>query len=105
MSKYVLFKKAPVQPGSMDSEAGVFAMAFDNSGTRLITAEADKTIKLYREDDTAVSILLGILRINDNQLVLLYFKYQNRLCFHMLYYNTKTFINLLQYILVYYFIK
>jgi len=56
--KYVLFKKAPVQPGSMDSEAGVFAMAFDNSGTRLITAEADKTIKLYREDDTAVSICL-----------------------------------------------
>lgn len=42
----------------MDSEAGVFAMAFDHSGTRLITAEADKTIKLYREDDTAVSILL-----------------------------------------------
>jgi len=67
--------KAPVQPGSMDSEAGVFAMAFDNSGTRLITAEADKTIKLYREDDTAVSILLGVLWINDILLVLLYFKY------------------------------
>lgn len=46
----------------MDSEAGVFAMAFDHSGTRLITAEADKTIKLYREDDTAVSILLNDLR-------------------------------------------
>jgi hypothetical protein len=44
----------------MDSEAGVFAMAFDLSGTRLITAEADKTIKLYREDDTAVSIFLSI---------------------------------------------
>lgn len=47
----------------MDSEAGVFAMAFDHSGTRLITAEADKTIKLYREDDTAVSTFLGISRI------------------------------------------
>lgn len=47
----------------MDSEAGVFAMAFDHSGTRLITAEADKTIKLYREDDTAVSIL-GYFRIS-----------------------------------------
>lgn len=46
----------------MDSEAGVFAMAFDHSGTRLITAEADKTIKLYREDDTAVRIFLGFLR-------------------------------------------
>jgi len=60
MSKNVLLNKAPVQPGSMDSEAGVFAMAFDHSGTRLITAEADKTIKLYREDDTAVSILLEV---------------------------------------------
>lgn len=48
----------------MDSEAGVFAMAFDHSGTRLITAEADKTIKLYREDDTAVSIFLDIISIN-----------------------------------------
>lgn len=48
-------------------------MAFDNSGTRLITAEADKTIKLYREDDTAVSILLGVSMINDKILALLYF--------------------------------
>nr|SVE74097.1 EOG090X03RP [Daphnia barbata] len=45
--------QAPVQPGSMDSEAGVFAMAFDHSGSRLITAEADKTIKIYKEDDEA----------------------------------------------------
>jgi len=67
----------------MDSEAGVFAMAFDNSGTRLITAEADKTIKLYREDDTAVSILIGVSRINDKLLVLLYFQYHYYLCFHM----------------------
>ncbi|KAH8286749.1 hypothetical protein KR018_004484, partial [Drosophila ironensis] len=45
--------QAPVQPGSMDSEAGIFAMQFDHSGTRLITAEADKTIKVYKEDDEA----------------------------------------------------
>ncbi|XP_022828346.1 pleiotropic regulator 1 [Spodoptera litura] len=45
--------QAAVQPGSMDSEAGIFAMTFDNSGSRLITTEADKTIKIYREDDTA----------------------------------------------------
>ncbi|KAH8308484.1 hypothetical protein KR044_011975, partial [Drosophila immigrans] len=45
--------QAPVQPGSMDSEAGIFAMCFDQSGTRLITAEADKTIKVYKEDDEA----------------------------------------------------
>nr|CAG4647784.1 EOG090X03RP [Moina brachiata]SVE92927.1 EOG090X03RP [Moina brachiata] len=45
--------QAPVQPGSMDSEAGVFAMCFDQSGSRLITAEADKTIKIYKEDEEA----------------------------------------------------
>lgn len=45
--------QAPVQPGSMDSEAGIFAMTFDQSGSRLITTEADKTIKIYKEDDTA----------------------------------------------------
>ena len=38
--------QAPVQPGSLDSEAGVFAMTFDMSGSRLITCEADKTIKV-----------------------------------------------------------
>ncbi|CAG7834542.1 unnamed protein product [Allacma fusca] len=42
-----------VQPGSMDSEAGIFSMTYDLSGTRLITTEADKTIKIYREDDEA----------------------------------------------------
>lgn len=46
--------QAPVQPGSIDSEAGVFALAFDRSGSRLLTAEADKTIKMYREDPNAV---------------------------------------------------
>ncbi|XP_017786679.1 PREDICTED: pleiotropic regulator 1 [Nicrophorus vespilloides] len=45
--------QAPVQPGSMDSEAGIFSMTYDHSGSRLITTEADKTIKIYKEDDTA----------------------------------------------------
>jgi len=45
--------QAPVQPGSLDSEAGIFQMKFDHSGTRLITCEADKTIKIYKEDDSA----------------------------------------------------
>ncbi|XP_024292434.1 pleiotropic regulator 1 [Oncorhynchus tshawytscha] len=44
---------AAVQPGSLDSESGIFACMFDNSESRLITAEADKTIKVYKEDDTA----------------------------------------------------
>ena len=43
------------QPGSLDSEAGIFAATFDMSGCRLITGEADKTIKVYKEDETAVS--------------------------------------------------
>lgn len=46
---------AAVQPGSLDSESGIFACMFDHSESRLITAEADKTIKVYKEDDTAVS--------------------------------------------------
>ena len=46
--------QAAVQPGSIDSEAGIFAMGFDLSNSRLVTAEADKTIKIYKEDDTAV---------------------------------------------------
>ena len=48
-----------VQPGSLDSEAGIFHCCFDQSGCRLLTAEADKTIKIYREDDTAVSLQKG----------------------------------------------
>ncbi|CAE7145906.1 unnamed protein product [Rhizoctonia solani] len=33
------------QPGSLDAEAGVFCSTFDQTGTRLITGGADKTIK------------------------------------------------------------
>lgn len=42
-----------VQPGSLESEAGIYACAFDHTGTRLVTCEADKTIKMWREDETA----------------------------------------------------
>lgn len=42
-----------VQPGSLDCEAGIYAMAFDKSGSRLITCEADKTIKMWKEDTSA----------------------------------------------------
>ena len=34
-----------VQPGSLESEAGINCMSFDMSGSRLITGEVDKTIK------------------------------------------------------------
>lgn len=43
----------PPQPGSMSSENGIFDMKLDMSGSRLITAECDKTIKIYREDPNA----------------------------------------------------
>jgi len=42
-----------VQPGSLDSEAGIFALAFDQTGSRLISCEADKSIKIYKEDEDA----------------------------------------------------
>ena len=41
------------QPGSLDAEAGIFAAAFDATGSRLVTAEADKTIKIWKEDAAA----------------------------------------------------
>lgn len=47
------------QPGSIDSEAGIYAMCYDKTGLRLITAEADKSIKMYKEDEEAVSFYLN----------------------------------------------
>lgn len=42
-----------VQPGSLDSEAGIYALSFDMTGSRLVSCEADKTIKMWREDTSA----------------------------------------------------
>ena len=49
------FQKAGTvaQPGSMDCENGVFDAVFDRSGSRLITCETDKTIKMWKEDPDA----------------------------------------------------
>eukprot|EP00547_Thalassionema_nitzschioides_P006568 CAMPEP_0194207474 /NCGR_PEP_ID=MMETSP0156-20130528/6197_1 /TAXON_ID=33649 /ORGANISM="Thalassionema nitzschioides, Strain L26-B" /LENGTH=469 /DNA_ID=CAMNT_0038934247 /DNA_START=133 /DNA_END=1542 /DNA_ORIENTATION=- len=41
------------QPGSLEAENGVYATAFDLTGTRLITCEADKTVKIWKQDDSA----------------------------------------------------
>ncbi|CAI5745123.1 unnamed protein product [Peronospora destructor] len=41
------------QPGSLDSETGIFASTFDKTGLRFITCEADKTIKVWQEDISA----------------------------------------------------
>lgn len=42
-------------PGSLDSENGIFASTFDKSGLRLITCEADKSIKIWKEEENATS--------------------------------------------------
>eukprot|EP00158_Paraphelidium_tribonemae_P008878 Partr_v1_DN28714_c0_g1_i2_m63106 putative Pleiotropic regulator 1 len=42
-----------VQPGSLDSESAIYCSTFDRSGTRLITGEADKSIKMWKQDDKA----------------------------------------------------
>lgn len=41
--------RTPPQPGSLVSESGIFGVTFDQSGSRLLTCEADKTIKVYGE--------------------------------------------------------
>ena len=38
-----------VQPGSLDAERGVYSVEFDQTGTRMITGEADKSIKIWKE--------------------------------------------------------
>ena len=43
----------PALPSSLESERGIFASCFDQSGSRLITGEADKTIKIWKEDTDA----------------------------------------------------
>ncbi|XP_048602155.1 protein pleiotropic regulator PRL2-like [Brassica napus] len=42
-----------VQPGSLESEAGIYAACYDQTGSRLVTCEADKTIKMWKEDESA----------------------------------------------------
>lgn len=37
--------------GSLDSEAGIYALTYDVTGTRLISCEADKTIKMWKDDN------------------------------------------------------
>ncbi|KAL3630724.1 Prolactin-2C3 [Castilleja foliolosa] len=42
-----------VQPGSLDSEAAIYSITYDLTGSRLITCEADKTIKMWKQDEMA----------------------------------------------------
>lgn len=45
--------KSDVQPGSLECESGVYALSFDKSGSRLVSGETDKTIRMWREDENA----------------------------------------------------
>jgi WD40 repeat protein len=48
-----LFSSFPLT-GSLDSEAGIYALTYDITGTRLISCEADKTIKMWKQDQNAI---------------------------------------------------
>lgn len=41
------------QPGSLSAESGVYQCVYDQTGSRLITVNADKTIQMYKPDHTA----------------------------------------------------
>jgi len=41
------------QPGSLKSEIGIFASIFNTTGSRLVTCEVDKTIKMWKENKFA----------------------------------------------------
>jgi pleiotropic regulator 1 len=43
--------QAIAQPGSLEAENGIMALEFDLTGTRLITGEADKTTKIWKQDE------------------------------------------------------
>ncbi|KAL7299961.1 hypothetical protein TKK_0007277 [Trichogramma kaykai] len=45
--------QVPAHPGSMSFEAAIYSVTFDHSRSRLITTQADKTIKIYEEVDTS----------------------------------------------------
>jgi pleiotropic regulator 1 len=52
---YIFQKEiAKVQPGSLQqAENGILALQFDLTGTRLITGEADKSVKIWKQDENA----------------------------------------------------
>ncbi|KAK5120944.1 pre-mRNA-splicing factor prp46 [Meristemomyces frigidus] len=47
------YEDSVAQPGSLDAEAGIMSSTFDLTGLRLLTGEADKTIKVWRPDENA----------------------------------------------------
>jgi hypothetical protein len=49
------------QPGSLEAEAGVFCSTFDQTGTRLITGGADKTIKVRSHSHSLPSCVIDVV--------------------------------------------
>ncbi|GIZ39936.1 hypothetical protein CKM354_000329800 [Cercospora kikuchii] len=47
------YEDSVAQPGSLDAEAGIMTSTFDHTGLRLITGEADKSIKVWKQDENA----------------------------------------------------
>lgn len=45
--------ESPPQPGSLQAENGIKHCTYDVTGSRLITAEVDKSIKIYRPNENA----------------------------------------------------
>lgn len=48
--------QSQVQPGSLEAENAIFALEFDLTGTRLISGEGDKTIKIWKQDNDASEV-------------------------------------------------
>lgn len=73
------------QPGSLEAEAGVFCSTFDQTGTRLITGGADKTIKVrfsvfsfprsLQVCDTDISVLSRYMPNNLHSMYYMYFTF------------------------------
>lgn len=53
LTSLILYFISSFPTGSLDSEAGIYACTYDMTGSRLITCEADKTIKMWKEDESA----------------------------------------------------
>lgn len=43
-------------PGRLETENGIYTTAFDLAGTRLVTGEADKTSKIWKQSEDASTL-------------------------------------------------
>ena len=76
------------QPGSLEAEAGVFCSTFDQTGTRLITGGADKTIKvgshrLGRVDPSHHNAIDRFMQSNHNNHLGIVLRLYVHLCNHI----------------------